>query len=192
MRMAGMKDRVGVSLRYQASRLDQFTVEHWQERYKLQTGGGIGSGRHSALSYTHTYRLDVPTLDFGVFWSNHTYNRRDPAGLSVADMAFTRYLPPSVTQVSEGYFLPENFSFYGVQMSTNTRFERDYTRAFLPYASVARTWHSKQGAGYSLRLGIAGSVLGGDHLNLNWGLVRGGTQTPGLNREIQLNYRKHY
>ena len=192
MRMAGMKDRIGVSLRYQASRLDQFTVEHWQERYKLQTGGAVGSGRHSALSYTHTFRLDVPTLDFGVFWSNHTYNRRDPAGLSGEDLAFTRYLPPSVTQVSEGYFLPENFSFYGVQVSTNTRFERDYTRAFLPYASVARTWHSKQGAGYSLRLGVAGSVLGGDHLNLNWGLVRGGTQTPGLNREIQLNYRKHY
>lgn len=192
MRMAGMKDRVGVGLRYQASRLDQFTVEHWQERYKLQTGGAVGSGRHSALSYTHTYRLDVPTLDFGVFWSNHNYNRRDPVGLSGADLAFTRYLPPSVTEVSEGYFLPENFSFYGVQVSTNMRFERDYTRAFLPYASAARTWHSKQGAGYSLRLGVAGSVLGGDHLNLSWGLVRGGTQTPGLNREIQLNYRKHY
>jgi len=192
MRMAGMKDRVGVSLRYQASRLDQFTVEHWQERYKLQTGGSVGSGRHSALSYTHTYRLDVPTLDFGVFWSNHSYNRRDPVGLSGADLAFTRYLPPSVTEVGEGYFLPENFSFYGLQVSTNMRFERDYTRAFLPYASVARTWHSKQGAGYSLRLGLAGSVLGGDHLNLSWGLVRGGTQTPGLNREIQLNYRKHY
>lgn len=192
MRMAGMKDRLGVSLRYQASRLDQFTLEHWQERYKLQTGGAVGRGRHSALSYTHTYRLDVPTLDFGVFWSNHTYNRRDPAGLSGSDLAFTRYLPPSVTQVSDSYFLPENFSFYGVQVSTNTRFERDYTRAFLPYASVARTWHSKQGAGYSLRLGVAGSVLGGDHLNLNWGLVRGGTLTPGLNREIQLNYRKHY
>lgn len=38
MRMAGMKDRAGISLRYQASRIDQFTMEHWRERYKLQTG----------------------------------------------------------------------------------------------------------------------------------------------------------
>lgn len=57
---------------------------------------------------------------------------------------------------------------------------------------MARTWHSRQGAGYSLRLGVAGSVWGADHLNLNWSLTRGGTLSPGLNRTLQLNYRKHY
>ncbi|WP_231940699.1 tetratricopeptide repeat protein [Acidovorax sp. RAC01] len=192
LRMAGMKDRVGASVRYQASRLDQFTAEHWQERYRLQTGAEVGRGRHYAVAYTHSYRIDVPTLDFGVFWSNHAYDRRDPSLLSGNDLAFTRYLPPGVTDVGESYFLPENFSFYGLQVSTNMRFERDYTRAWQPYASVARTWHSRQGAGYSLRLGVAGSVWGADHLNLNWSLTRGGTQSPGLNRTLQLNYRKHY
>lgn len=192
LRMGGMKERVGINLRYQMSRLDQFSVEHWRERYQLQTGAAVGSGTHSSLTYTHTYRLDVPTLDFSAFWSQHAYRRRDPSELSGDDLAFTRYLPPGVTDVNAGYFLPENFSFYGLQVSTNTRFERDYTRALLPYASAARTWHSQQGPGYSLRLGIAGSVLGADHLNLSWSLVRGGTQTPGLNRTLQLHYRKHY
>ncbi len=192
LRMGGMKERVGASVRYQASRLDQFTAEHWQERYRLQTGAEVGRGRHYAVAYTHTYRIEVPTLDFGVFWSNHSYDRRDPSLLSGDDLAFRRYLPPGVTEVGESYFLPENFSFYGLQVSTNMRFERDYTRAWQPYASVARTWHSRLGAGYSLKFGLAGSVWGADHLNLNWSLTRGGTQSPGLNRTLQLNYRKHY
>ena len=192
LRMAGMKDRAGISLRYQISRLDQITMEHWRDNYKLQTGGALGTGRHSSLTYTHTYRVEAPSLEFGAFWSQHAYDRRDPGELSGSDLAFTQYLPPSVDRVGDTYFLPENFSFYGLQISTNTRFERDYTRTLQPFGSIARTWHSRQGPGYSLRLGLAGSVLGGDHLNLGWSLGKGGTLTQGLTREIQLRYRKHF
>ncbi|WP_232828859.1 tetratricopeptide repeat protein [Simplicispira lacusdiani] len=192
LRMGGMKDRLGASLRYQPTRLDQFAVEHWRDKYQLQTGGQLGSGRHTALSYTHTYRLDAPTVDVGAFWSGHAYRRNDPAGLAGADLAFLRYLPPQAFPVGAGYFLPENFSFYGIQLSTNTRFERDYTRALRPFAAIARTWHSRQGPGYSLRLGFAGSLLGTDHLSLVWSLGKSGAQSPGRTREIQLNYRNHY
>ena len=192
LRMGGMKDRLGSSLRYQATRLDQFVVEHWRDKYQLQTGGQLGSGRNTALSYTHTYRLDAPTVDFGAFWSSHAYRRSDPAGLAGADLAYLRYLPPQSLPAGAGYFLPDNFSFYGVQLSTNMRFERDYTRAIRPFAAVARTWHSQQGPGYSLRLGFAGSLLGTDHLSLLWSVGKSGAQLPGLAREIQLNYRHHF
>jgi hypothetical protein len=192
LRMAGMKDRAGISLRYQASRLDQFTMEHWRERYKLQTGAALGSGSHSALTYTHAYRVEAPSLEVGAFWSQHAYDRRDPSELAGQDLAFLQYLPPEVRRVSDTYFLPDNFSYYGLQISTNTRFERDYTRALRPYGSVARTWHSIQGPGYNLRLGLSGSVWGADHLNLGWSLGKGGTLTPGLTRELQLRYRKHF
>ena len=192
LRMGGMKDRLGASLRYQPTRLDQFMVEHWRDRYQLQTGGHLGSGHHTALSYTHTYRLDAPTVDVGAFWSNHAYRRHDPAGLAGADLAYLRYLPPQSLPAGASYFLPDNFSFYGIQLTTNMRFERDYTRAMRPFAAVARTWHSRQGPGYSLRLGFAGSLLGTDHLSLVWSLGKSGTQSPGLSREIQLNYRNHY
>lgn len=192
LRMGGMKDRLGIGMRYQATRLDQVTLNHWREKYEWQTGGEVGNGQHSALSYTHTYRLDVPTVDMGAFWSSHSYDRHNPQGLSGADRAFTRYLPPGITNVDRGYLLPDNFQFYGVQLTTNLRFERDYIRALLPLASLAHTWHSRQGAGYSLRLGLAGSVLGADHLSLIWGLGKSGAQTPGLSQEVQLNYRYHF
>lgn len=192
LRMGGMKDRLGSNLRYQPTRQDQFIIEHWRDQYQLQTGGRLGSGRHTALSYTHAYRLDAPTVDLGAFWSSHAYRRNDPAGLAGADLTFLRYLPPQAFPVGAGYFLPENFRFYGIQLSTNMRFERDYTRALRPFATVARTWHSQQGPGYSLRLGFAGSLLGTDHLSLAWSLGKSGAQSPGLTRELQLNYRNHY
>jgi polysaccharide biosynthesis protein PelB len=192
LRMGGMKDRLGMGLRYQATRLDHVMLSHWREKYALQTGADVGSGQHSSLSYTHTYRLDVPTVDVGAFWSSHSYDQRNPNGFSGADRAFMRYLPPGRPQLERGYLLPDNFQFYGVQLTTNLRFENDYIRALLPLASLAHTWHSRQGAGYSLRLGLAGSVLGADHLSLMWGLGKSGDQTPGLTQEVQLNYRYHF
>ena len=60
LRVAGMKSRASASLRYQATRQDQFSLTHWGERYQLQAGTEVGSGRHSALQYTHTYRRTRP------------------------------------------------------------------------------------------------------------------------------------
>ena len=45
LRMAGMKDRAGISMRYQISRLDQITMEHWRD--KLQTADRWCTGHGS-------------------------------------------------------------------------------------------------------------------------------------------------
>jgi len=192
LRIAGMKDRVGLSLRYQATRQDEFVVSRWAERYQLQSGGDLGSGRHTSLNYTHTYRQEAPLLQFGAFWSTHDYRRRDLDSLGPEDQGFRRYLPPSITDVGPDYFLPDNFQFYGVQLSTNMRYEQEYTRAIRPYASVSRTWHSQLGPGYGLRAGFAGSLLGADHIRLSWGLAKSGVQNQGLTRDLQFSYRLHF
>ena len=90
------------------------------------------------------------------------------------------------------YFLPESFQFYGLRMSTNMRYEQDYTRALRPYASLSLTRHSLLGAGYDLRLGLAGSWLGADHLRLGFGLGKSGVQSLGLTRLLEMSYRLHF
>ncbi len=192
LRTGGMKDRLGVGMRYQATRLDQVTLNHWREKYQWQTSAEVGNGQHSALSYTHNYRLDTPTVDVGIFWSSHSYDRRNTDDFSGPDRALIRNQPPSLSNAERGPLLPDNFQFYGVQLTTNLRFEHDYIRAFAPMVSVAPTWHSRQGLGYSLRLGLAGSLLGADHLGLVWSAGKSGSQTPGLSQEVQLNYRYHF
>ena len=192
LRVAGMKNRAALSLNYQATRQDRFTLLHAREGYRLQTGAQVGSGRHSSIEYSHTYRQETPLLEFGAFWSTHAYQRRDLSGLSPRDLAFRQFLPANTPDAGPGYFIPDNFSFYGVRMSTNMRYEQEYTRALQPFASVSLTRHSSLGTGYDVRLGLATSVWGADHLTLTWGLGKSGLQTPGSTRDVQLSYRFHF
>ena len=192
LRVAGMKSRAALSLRYQATRQDQVLLTHWGERYALQTGASVGSSRNSSINYTHTYRMETPQLEFGAFWSTHDFKRKDLSDLGPRDQGFRRYLPAQVQAPGPDYFLPERFRFYGVQISTNMRHAQEYTRAWQPFASVSRTWHSRQGPGYGLRLGLAGSLLGADHLSLSWGMDKSGLQSQSPTRTLQLNYRLHF
>ncbi|MCS4510137.1 tetratricopeptide repeat protein [Xylophilus ampelinus] len=192
LRIAGKKRRAGAALRYQATRQDQFTLGYADEAYSLQTGATLGNGQHTRLNYSHTYRQETPSIEFGAFWSHHNFSRRDLAGLGPNDLAFTRIVPPSTSTVGQDYFLPGSFSFYGLQVSTNMRYEQEYTRAARPFATLSRTWHSVLGPGYELRTGVAGSVLGADHLGLSWGVGKSGPQVRGLTRSMLLTYRLHF
>jgi len=192
LRIAGKKDRLSAALRYQATRQDTITMTLWGERYQLQTGGALGTGRHAMAYYTHTYRQDAPTLAWSAFASYHGYRRADLSGLSGRDEGYRRYLPAAADGPGTDYFLPDSFRFYGMQLSTDMRFEEEYSRKLRPYAAASSTWHSRYGAGYSLRLGLATSVLGADHLHLSWGYEKAGLKTEGPSRELEIAYRLHF
>jgi hypothetical protein len=191
MRMGGMKDRASVGASYQLSRLDQVSLELATERYRVQTGARVGSGRHALLQYLHTYRSEAPMLQFGAFTSWHGYSRNDPALLGGADAAILRYLPAGNAPTID-YLLPRSFRFSGLQALFNMGYEQQYTRALRPFARLALTHHSLNGAGYDLGLGLATSVFGADHLMLGLGFSKSGINTVGNTRELQLNYRLHY
>jgi len=192
LRVAGMKDRATSSLRYQATRQDQFSLTYADERYKLQTGESVGSGQHSTLQYVHTYRQDAPSLEWGAFGSTHAYQRSEVGGFPPRTFGLQDLLPPDTSEIGPDYFLPDNFNFYGIELATNTRFAQDYSRALRPFASISRTWHSSLGPGYGLRFGLAGSVWGADHMSLSWGQSLSGIQSQGLTRDLQFTYRFHF
>jgi hypothetical protein len=60
MRLGGMKDRLGVGLTYQPTRLDTVSLEHFRDRYHLQTGADIGRGHTTTLQYMHALRGERP------------------------------------------------------------------------------------------------------------------------------------
>ncbi|MBS1143158.1 MAG: repeat-containing protein [Proteobacteria bacterium] len=191
LRVAGMKDRAAFSLSYQPTRLDRISFEQLFERYALQTGAAIGSGTHSTLTVAHALRQDSRDLEISAFWSTHRFQRE----ASYSDAALAPLLPAgtSLGTLQPAFFLPEHFDFYGVRLSTDLRYERQYTRALRPFGSIAGTWHSELGGGYDLRLGLVGSLLGADHFSLSWGQSKSGIQqNAGRVRDLNLNYRLHY
>ena len=194
-----MKDQQAVSLNYAPTRLDQIQLEHRREDYRLQNGEALGNGRHTGISYNHSLRLDTPDLQLGAFWSTHRFDRdafsdsgqlaryyRDLLGSPQKD------LYASVTALPANTFVPDSFRFYGLRLSSNQRYAQEYTRAWQPFGSLGLTRHSELGTGYDLRIGLAGSLFGADHLALSGGLAKSGLQTGGLVRELQITYRIHY
>lgn len=192
LRVAGMKDQASLTLNYRPTRMDQLTLEHRRERYKLQTGLDLGEGAHTSLTATHLYRQEARDLEFSAFWSNHQFARREGASSeALNDPAIARLVPDNLTPGPD-YFLPDSFNFYGLRVATDMRYETEYTRALRPFGSLSLTRHSRLGSGYDARLGVASSVFGADHLSLGWGVGKSGMQSGGLVRDLRLNYRIHY
>lgn len=194
LRMAGMKDRYQLGLTLRPTRQDGIQIDYRVEKYALQNGTSVGRGRHLDLSFSHALRQDTPDLELGLFWSRHAYEREGDFSASGFNL-LNEFLPasiPSPVNLGSDYFLPEDFSLSGVRLSSNMRYAREYTRAVRPYGSVARTWHSRTGGGYDLRLGVAGSVMGADRLGLDLGVAKSGAQSAGLVKDVQFNYRLHF
>lgn len=190
LRVGGMRDLASLSLAYQLTRFDRFTLERSYDRFHAQTGAAVGSGNVWQFEYGHALRSERRSLEASAFWSQHRYSQKSYVNDPQLAPLFPagEYSPWSVG----AFFVPTGFEFKGIRLSTDRNFEEDYTRAWRPYASVARTWHSDEGPGYDLATGIAGSVFGADHLHFGWRLSRGGANTDGLVREFGLNYRLHF
>jgi len=190
LRVAGMKNLGQLGLRYRLTQRDEIGIERRWEKFSTQTGTKVGTGRIWQIEASHALRLATPDLLASAFWTDNRYSRQD----NISDTRLTALAPPgqSISDVGPDFFLPENFRYYGLRLSTDARYEREYTRAWRPYASIAKTWHSSLGPGYDLAAGVAGSVFGGDHLRLGWSLGKGGKSDGGLVREIGLYYFIHF
>ncbi len=193
LRMGGLKSRMGAGLTYQPTRLDALSFEHYFDRFHLQTGARIGHGQSTTLQYRHSLRSEAPSLEISGFWSQFRYRERHLAALSGRDLDVLRYLPgASGERIAPGYLLPQDFNYYGVTLATNQHFSENYTRAVRPFARLTLSRHSREGNGYDFSIGLAGSVLGQDHLMVGLGISKSSPQSTGSTRALQLSYRLHF
>ncbi|WP_370681121.1 tetratricopeptide repeat protein [Comamonas sp. GB3 AK4-5] len=192
LRMAGMKDQLSLGLSYAPTRQDSISLDHVRNRYQLQTGGRVGDGHNTTLQYLHNLRSDSPSLQAGMFWSSYSYQEGQVGLLQGRDLNLLRYLPNPPASIPAGFLLPRSFQYYGITLSTNQRYADDYTRAIRPFASLSLTRHSRDGAGYGLTLGVAGSLWGQDHLVLGANFAKSSPQVAGTTRELQISYRRHF
>ena len=205
LRVAGMRDGLSLALQYRLSRYDRLSGQWSRFDYALQNGTSVGRGSQWEVEYAHAFRLELRDLEASLFASRFRFDARADLG---ADAGFARYraLLPRSTQAllaqpapsaedlqavdaAVRNLLPSNFNLYGVRLSTNTRLQRDYTRALRPFASVSLTHNSVTGAGYGTLLGIAGSILGNDHFQVGWQLDKGGSASFDRTRQWVLSYR---
>jgi hypothetical protein len=80
----------------------------------------------------------------------------------------TSGLTPEGTTPAPEFFVPPGSRRYGVAVSLGESVPETWTRGLRPYGGLELTRNSRAGAGYNLRLGLRGSLLGLDHLALYW------------------------
>jgi hypothetical protein len=191
LRVAGMKDQVDWTLRYQISQRERLSLQWSDAHYLGQTGSLLGRGSAWQTELAIPIKLGTPDLECSGFAARYRFERFQ----GVSDAALQALIPATSGLSVTDLFIPSGFRYYGMRLSSNMRYQGvagDYTRAFRPYASLALTHHSDLGAGYDLAFGLSGSIAGGDRLSLGYSLAKGGTGNYGHVRELGLYYQQQF
>lgn len=188
LRVAGMKDRIDLGVSYRPAQREQFNFTLASERYFGQTGTALGRGSLWQAEVVYPLRLETRDLTLSAFYEKHRFTRED----NLTDAALAALIPVTASGLGTGFYVPENFTLYGLRVATNLRYRDDYSRAWRPYSALALTRNSLLGSGYDLSLGVAGNVMGADHLAITYDLAKGGGATAGQTRQLSARYWLRY
>jgi hypothetical protein len=88
--------------------------------------------------------------------------------------------------------LPEDSRSIGLNLGFGQQYASDYSRTARLYADGGISYSSDSGVGYNWLLGVAGSVIGSDHLTAFMGRSWGGSQNLLDTRALGVKYKLHF
>ena len=190
MTLAGVRDRLGVTLNLRAS--DRFDGQLYlgSNRFRTQTGAALGNSLDAFVTGNVYLRRDYPDIRL------QSQLRRSVMRATGQPDASTGFLFPGGLTLGVGSFLgPSSTAWsnsigFGLAQSDPLS---SYSRAWRPWGEIGFETRQTLGERQTqslLRLGIKGSVRGRDQLNLNLDVRPG---TGGLSgaqgtRELRLQY----
>jgi hypothetical protein len=155
------------------------------DRYHAQDRSYLGQGLIMTGEVGYRIRTDYPDWNIRLVAERGTFSAGNNAVASLS-----RLLPVgNVAQASD--FLPENVDQYGFMTGFGTDYETNYTRAWRPYLDVGLMHDSNQGWGPQVSLGVAGSIMGNDHVRIYYSheAVAGSGASV---TQIGVSYRLYY
>jgi polysaccharide biosynthesis protein PelB len=182
LRLAGMKDYMQARVSHQLTGRDLASLSLGAARYLTQAGTSLGSGFNFRLEYSHQIEKLQPGWTLKAELARVQFNRR-----SGTDKVTDLITPPAYHQPSE-FFLPNSYTQADIYLSTSESSRPQGRGPLQPFAQLGLRYNSLTGAGYNLRAGVAGSVLGHDS---NLFYVQSSSATPGSSHgsiEIGLKY----
>ena len=150
-----MKKRASASLRYQATRQDQFHSLTGAGACQLRPASRVGSGG-AAPCNTHTLPPGRALARMGAFWSTMPTGART-CRTCAHRLGLSSFLPADTNELGRDCFLPDDFSFLRNRTHNTLR-----TGLHARTAPLCQHPHLAQSAGpnYGVRLGIGGQPVG--------------------------------
>lgn|GEM_PF-2874531 len=158
--LGGMKNEAAFILNNQLTIRDTISLLIRQNFFYGQDKVYLGSGQDYELFARHSFELGYPDWNAGGFIAVHRYHEDSDAD------SIIKTLIPSDANPRNTQIIPENFYDAGVMGGFGQSYLTTYTRDFKPFANIRLFRNSLNGLGAGLDGGIAGSVIGRDHLAL--------------------------
>ena len=190
MTLAGVRDRLGVTLNLRAS--DRFDGQLYlgSNRFRTQTGAGLGNSLDAFVTGNVYLRRDYPDIRL------QSQLRRSVMRATGQPDASTAFMFPGGLTPGVGSFLGPSSTAWSNSIGfglTQADPLSSYSRAWRPWGEIGFETRQTLGERQTqslLRLGVKGSVRGRDQLNLNLDVRPG---TGGLSgaqgtRELRLQY----
>ncbi|HTP62945.1 MAG TPA: tetratricopeptide repeat protein [Burkholderiales bacterium] len=184
--VAGMRDEISLRTLYTLSKTEYLSGQLWGARYRSQDGISLGTAKGYDAEAGHRIRIEYPdvTVRVGVArLISHTEGTGDEA---------TAALNPAGVNPGPSFFVPAGSVRQGIGIGIGESVRDSWSRALRPYAGADLTHNTLTGAGYNLRLGVRGNVLGPDQLNLYWTRARGGGASGDSILEYGIRYEYYF
>lgn len=200
LQVGGQENRLGVGANYALDNRMALRAGLRLSQYQTQTGDNLGSGQVTDLDVSYRIRLEYPDVRMRLYASDQsfTYANNGAAVLAHLPSATSAALTAAGADPIR-YFVPEGSTTLGACMDFGENLQGQnvqeiYTRAVRPFMEWCALDNSRFGGGYSGTIGLAGSFVGPDHLQLRLEQNEGGVgSTNGsLTRSWSLRYRYYF
>lgn len=181
--VGGVKDEGRLRLGYQLNLRDTLTGQVALRRYYSQDRFYLGSSRRLDLEISHALRFAYPDLAVRAFGSIDHYQPAAQLGGTLLQLL------PAGQDPDPAFAIPPSFSQWGIGASVGDSQQNQYQRPWRPYAALDFLYNSITGPGYYGNLGIAGRVLGHDHLSVYFTQGKGTRGVNEVDRRAGIRYQ---
>lgn len=199
MRLAGSEDTVSSSLGWQFNKRMAFAMTPTFQRFRGAFDEDLGHSKWISFDAEYRLRLSYPDVRVRANLRRQVFAREQAlTGGSLA--RYPASFQQALTDIGSTpgqYFLPESRTAWGLCLgmgeNLNGQSLRDgFSRAWRPFGNLCLQHDAISGNGYVSEFGLAGSLLGGDVLRVEFQHGNGLANRKGPSSTFSLRYRDYF
>lgn len=184
--ITGVQDVANLALSYNFSSYDSVVASVNGSEFYSQERTYIGDGLQLMLQANHKFWLAYP--DYTIGW----FGEVDKFGDNGSVSPFMAQVIPADQTADLAAFIPQNFWQSGLSFNFGNNLLDTRTDRFRPYGNVSLFYNSVSGKGDSISIGLVGSLLGCDQLNLYASKAKNSGGLAQINQIIGIQYKYFY
>ncbi|MWL90140.1 MULTISPECIES: tetratricopeptide repeat protein [unclassified Cupriavidus] len=162
LRVGGMKDVAELGATWRLGLREFIGGRVQYNHFYGQDRTALGHGTVFDVEAGYRIRTQYPDYTVRIVGTRGIYSTNG----GTLSPTLQRLLPPDDDEANPTFYMPQSFTQAGVLFGFGTDLIDDYTRKWRPFMEVGALYDTRAGHNFRGQLGVAGSVLGNDHLSL--------------------------